>query len=437
MNKRMGLLTAGLAVVLVAGGGTALAATTGPVSGTGVITGCYTNAAVNGSHALVLQNGGTSCPSGTSAIWWDQTGPPGPAGAAGATGPAGPAGAIGPAGPAGPTGPIGPAGPAGATGPPGLTGPTGPTGPAGPPGTGATITPLSSGSTTCMYGGAEIQDGNPADAPAYACNGAPGAAGATGAQGPAGPAGVLGSLDSLNGVTCDVGSPYQGTVLVSYGSQGAISITCVPTTLETLTVSIAAGDGQDAVVSSPAGIDCDPALAGSVCTMEVPLGYSVTLQAEPDGPPEFGSDGPDALIGWTGATGCAEVVAKGDPTTCTITMNADESVSASFGAYVTIANGSGGCISVEGGYTGQGVTGSYLNNATALGVVAYGAHVTIEATDEDTADGTCTSTESSTPMTFSGACQLSADDPAITDETCGFTVAVGFYADGEVFVQPS
>jgi hypothetical protein len=83
MNRRKGLLTAGLAVALVAGGGTALAASTGPVSSTGVITGCYTNAAVNGSHAVVLQNGGTACPSGTSAVTWNEQGAQGPAGANG------------------------------------------------------------------------------------------------------------------------------------------------------------------------------------------------------------------------------------------------------------------------------------------------------------------------------------------------------------------
>jgi hypothetical protein len=167
MNKRFGLLAAGgLAVALVAVGGTALAASTSPVSSAGTITGCYSNAEVSGAHAVELQDGGTSCPKGWSAISWDQTGPQGPAGATGATGPAGPAGA---------TGLAGPPGPAGATG---AQGPAGPQGPAG-------------------------------------------ATGATGAQGPAG---TVSSLDQLNGLPCDSGA---GTTQVSYGSSGAVSITCV------------------------------------------------------------------------------------------------------------------------------------------------------------------------------------------------------------------
>jgi hypothetical protein len=49
-----------------------------------LITGCYTNAQVNGSHAIVLQDAGTTCAKGTTAVSWSEEGPPG------ATGPAGP-----------------------------------------------------------------------------------------------------------------------------------------------------------------------------------------------------------------------------------------------------------------------------------------------------------------------------------------------------------
>jgi hypothetical protein len=98
-------------MVLVAGGGTALAAvaSSGPVSG-GVVSGCYTNGAVNGSHALVLQDAYTSCPKGTTAVSWNEQGPPGATGPAGATGATGAAGAAGPPGAAGTTGAAGPAG---------------------------------------------------------------------------------------------------------------------------------------------------------------------------------------------------------------------------------------------------------------------------------------------------------------------------------------
>jgi len=86
MNRRIGLVTAGLVVALVAGGGTALAvAADGPVSDGGVISGCYTNAEIHGTHAFVLQDSGTNCPAGTTAVSWNQQGPPGPAGANGSS----------------------------------------------------------------------------------------------------------------------------------------------------------------------------------------------------------------------------------------------------------------------------------------------------------------------------------------------------------------
>jgi hypothetical protein len=89
------------ALALAAGASVATAAvmSSTPVDSSGVIHGCWSNTALNGSHVFVLQDAGTSCPKGTTAISWNEQGP------AGATGPAGPSG------PAGPTGPSGPAGP--------------------------------------------------------------------------------------------------------------------------------------------------------------------------------------------------------------------------------------------------------------------------------------------------------------------------------------
>jgi Collagen triple helix repeat (20 copies) len=120
------VITGAAALALVAGGtaaGAALAA--GPVDGSGVIHGCWTNAAVNGTHVFVLQDAGTTCPKGTTAISWNQTGPTGPAGPGGAAGPAGP---VGPAGPAGPAGAAGPTGSAGANGSSIVTSPGAPSG---------------------------------------------------------------------------------------------------------------------------------------------------------------------------------------------------------------------------------------------------------------------------------------------------------------------
>jgi hypothetical protein len=99
MRRRIGLVIAGVAVALMAGVGTGLAATSGPVDSGGVIHGCWTNAAINGSHVFKLQDAGTKCPKGTIAISWNQKGPAGPRGATGATGATGRAGMPGPAGP--------------------------------------------------------------------------------------------------------------------------------------------------------------------------------------------------------------------------------------------------------------------------------------------------------------------------------------------------
>jgi hypothetical protein len=221
MHARRIIITGATALALVAGGTAAGAAiASGPVSSSGVIDGCYTNAEVNGSHVFVLQDQGTACPKGTTAISWNQTGPAGPAGATGPTGPAGPKGATGPAGAQGlpgPTGPVGPQGLIGNTGPP------------GPPGTGATVTALTSGSNSnCPNGGAEIADGNTPPDVAYACNGATGPQGPAGPTGPAGPAGGS-SLDGLNGAPCNNG---QGETLVSYSGTNpdlSVSLSCLLT----------------------------------------------------------------------------------------------------------------------------------------------------------------------------------------------------------------
>jgi hypothetical protein len=175
MHLPRSVLAISMGAALLIGGGSAAFAmiTAGPVSG-GVIYGCYKTAATEGSHTLVLQNTGTRCPAGDTAIKWNQQGPAGPQGPKGATGATGPAGPQGPAGQTGPTGPQGPAGPQGATGA---------QGPAGAPGTGATVTSLPPGNTNCANGGASVTDGS--GNTAYACNGA---------MGPQGPSGVVGEI---------------------------------------------------------------------------------------------------------------------------------------------------------------------------------------------------------------------------------------------------
>jgi hypothetical protein len=81
------MIGVGAGLGLVVGGTAAAVALSGPIDSSGVIHGCYTNTAINGTHVFALQDAGTNCPRGTTAISWNQTGPPGPQGASGATGP--------------------------------------------------------------------------------------------------------------------------------------------------------------------------------------------------------------------------------------------------------------------------------------------------------------------------------------------------------------
>jgi hypothetical protein len=88
MNLRRIVLTIAGATALAAGGTAAGAAIAGsPVDSSGVIHGCYTSKAFNGSHVFVLQDAGKSCPERTTAISWNQQGAQGPAGPQGPPGP--------------------------------------------------------------------------------------------------------------------------------------------------------------------------------------------------------------------------------------------------------------------------------------------------------------------------------------------------------------
>jgi len=89
--SRRVLAVAGAATVLVGVGtaaGAAIAA--GPVT-SGVVSACYkTTAASNGSHAVVLEDTGHTCPSGYTHVTWNQKGQTGPKGPVGPPGPRGP-----------------------------------------------------------------------------------------------------------------------------------------------------------------------------------------------------------------------------------------------------------------------------------------------------------------------------------------------------------
>jgi hypothetical protein len=129
LNKRTGLIVAGVAAAAVLAGGTAYGAVSSiPDSTTGVIHSCYDS---GGNLKVIDTSVTTACPKGYSALDWNQKGPQGQQGP---DGPPGAAGATGPPGPQGQQGTDGPPGPAGATGPIGPAGPQGPTGDIGPQG---------------------------------------------------------------------------------------------------------------------------------------------------------------------------------------------------------------------------------------------------------------------------------------------------------------
>jgi len=97
------MIATGATIALI-GTGTAYAAVAGPIDSSGVIHGCYYPATTGGSHKVVLQDTGTTCPSGTTAIKWNQKGPAGPPGPQGSQGASGPQGPQGPPGSQGPSG---------------------------------------------------------------------------------------------------------------------------------------------------------------------------------------------------------------------------------------------------------------------------------------------------------------------------------------------
>ena len=133
--KRNRIVIGAAAALAVLGAGTAAGAAVlaSPVDNSGVIHGCY-YPGTRGTHKIVLQDAGTNCPSGTTAIKWNKKGPAGPQGRQGNTGAPGAQGPPGPPGQQGPPGPPGQPGQQGPPGPPGQQGQQGPPGPRGPSG---------------------------------------------------------------------------------------------------------------------------------------------------------------------------------------------------------------------------------------------------------------------------------------------------------------
>jgi hypothetical protein len=209
---RRALIIAGSAAVLLAAGtaaGAAIAAS--PIDSSGAIHGCYTTRSLNGSHVFVLEDSGTSCPRGTTAISWNQQGPAGQNGSNGANGQS------------------------------------------------VASTELASGDPDCASGGASFTS---VSGTTYACNGTPGTVGQQGPAGPstAGAAGLSAEVISATAtgsavVTCPASHPYA----LSGGAQ--------PGAGDSLTGSWPLANGDDQPVGWQASSSADgQVLVYAVCS---------------------------------------------------------------------------------------------------------------------------------------------------------------------------
>jgi len=120
----VGAVAIGAVAVLSSGTTYALAANSAAIPA-GTIHGCVNTSTHEISHVYTVNTNGTTCPSGTFLVYWNQKGTPGVTGAKGATGATGSTGATGPqgaTGQAGATGSQGPKGDPGSQGPSGVVG---------------------------------------------------------------------------------------------------------------------------------------------------------------------------------------------------------------------------------------------------------------------------------------------------------------------------
>lgn len=123
-SRKAVLIVAVLAAVAALIGGTtaAMAANTSAAIPAGTIHGCVDNSTRTLTHVYTINTNGTTCPSGTFLVYWNQKG---------TTGAAGPKGSTGPQGIQGPKGDTGSSGTNGTNGADGATGPQGAQGPSG------------------------------------------------------------------------------------------------------------------------------------------------------------------------------------------------------------------------------------------------------------------------------------------------------------------
>jgi List-Bact-rpt repeat protein len=119
---------------------------------------------------------------------------------------------------------------------------------------------------------------------------------------------ALGSVFSSWSGVCTGTNPASCNVTMSAASSVTANFTAVPPVALSISKS---GIGSGTVTSAPAGINC-----GTACSADFAVGTSVTLTAAPTGMSSFNI--------WSGAC-------TGSGSTCTLTMDAAKSVTASFG----------------------------------------------------------------------------------------------------------
>lgn len=142
-------------------------------------------------------------------------------------------------------------------------------------------------------------------------------------------------LSSWTGACSGTGGPTC-TITLDAARTVGVSFTLKPVTF-LLTVSLA-GSGTGRVTSTPAGIDC-----GSTCSSAYASGASIVLSAVPTASAAF--------TGWSGAC-------SGSGSTCSVTLNAAASVTATFTPASTVGGSSGGSSSGGGNSGGSSSGGS-------------------------------------------------------------------------------
>jgi endoglucanase len=193
-----------------------------------------------------------------------------------------------------------------------------------------------------------------------------------------------------------------GTCLVTMTANQSVTATFSPvSTSYTLTVA-KAGTGSGTVTSSVGGISC-----GATCSASIASGTAVTLTAA--------AASGSAFAGWSG--GCT-----GTAATCTVTMTANQSVTATFNPVATSYT-----LTVATAGTGSGTVTSSVGGiscgATCSASIASGTAVTLTAAAASGStfggwSGACTGTAATCTVTMTANQSVTATFTGTTSTPC-------------------